>query len=139
MPLQLHGLHDCQAGAHVIPKRREQDRPAMQVSYSLPQSFGFQHLPGTSITPLTVAIVEMDVGIIAASLIVMRPVFEALRNAISKRYRFYRIKSTRDSSYISSTQGSGLPWDGVIVRTVDLELERQPIATHSATSKPLGK
>ncbi|KAF6236783.1 hypothetical protein HO173_005074 [Letharia columbiana] len=79
----------------------------------------------------------MDVGIIAACLIVMRPCFEAIHNAVRTSCRFPGLSSARsDSDTISSRVASALRDKGV-VRTVVLELESQPGSTRVVTPKDL--
>ncbi|CAF9942423.1 hypothetical protein IMSHALPRED_003673 [Imshaugia aleurites] len=82
-------------------------------------------LLGANITPLTIAIVEMDVGIIAASLIVMRPCFEAIYNAVLK------------GCGTSSARNNKLLRDKGIVRTTDFELESQSASTREVVPKDL--
>ncbi len=89
----------------------------------------------TSIVGLTIAIVEMDIGIIAASLVVMRPCFEAARNAVLKRHSFNKISSAQDSYYNTSSRISGQERERGIVRTIDLELESQPVHTERFVPK----
>ena len=69
----------------------------------------------------------MEIGIIVASLIVMRPCFEAVRKAMLKRNSFDEVSSAQDSHYITSSQISGQERERGILRTIDLELESRPI------------
>ena len=77
----------------------------------------------------------MDIGIIAASLIVMRPCFEAVRKAMLKRHSFKKISSVPDSYYNTSSQISGQERQRGIVRTIDLELESRPVHVESFVPK----
>ena len=111
----------------------------MQVSSLLPHSFDvfFNICPGTSVYPLTIAVVEMDVGIIAASLIVMRPCFEAIRNIIMKLCQSPGTSFMRNNSQGTSSRVSGLPRDKGILRTTEFELKCQPISTREVTPRAL--
>ena len=79
----------------------------------------------------------MDVGIIAASLIVMYPFFEAIRSSVLKRYNFHKISFTRSSGYNTSSRISRLLRSKGIVRTVDVELESQAVSTREVTPKDM--
>ncbi|KAL9136207.1 MAG: hypothetical protein Q9175_002576 [Cornicularia normoerica] len=81
--------------------------------------------------------VEKDVGIIAASLIVMRPCLEAIRNAVLKRSYFRTISSARNNAHEISSQVSRPPRDNGILRTDDFELESQHMSTREVTPKDL--
>ena len=94
------------------------------------------HAPGANITPLAIAIVEMNVGIIAASLIVMHPCFKAIHNATSKRLT-ERLSTSMGNSQSKSSRIAGLLRDKGIVRTTDLELESRPVSTREVTPKDL--
>ncbi|KAL8697717.1 MAG: hypothetical protein Q9201_006968 [Fulgogasparrea decipioides] len=93
---------------------------------------------GTSITPLTIAIVEMDIGIIAAALIVMRPCFKMMRNVFSMRGRFLDISSAESvgtrSRKISSGNSVSPPRKN-IVQTIDIEMESHPTVIREVTAK----
>ena len=87
----------------------------------------------------------MDIGITAASLIVMRPCFEAVRGAISKRTSFKKIYTpspsyAQDSYYnntSSRTKEQEREREGGIVRTVELELESRPVNAERIVPKIL--
>ena len=79
----------------------------------------------------------MDVGIIAASLIVMRPCLQAISSAVSKRCHFRRISFARKDPHNTPSPISRLLRAKGIVRTVDFELESQPISTREITPKDL--
>lgn len=79
----------------------------------------------------------MNVGIVAASLIVMRPCLKAIHDAVVTRCHFQRVFSARDNSQSTSTQGSGLMQGKGIVRTIAFELESQPVSTQEITPKDL--
>ena len=96
----------------------------------------YLHVPGANITPLAIAIVEMNVGIIAASLIVMHPCFKALHNATLKRYT-QRLSFSRGNSQSTSSRIAGLLHDKGIVRTTDFELESRPRSTREVDPKEL--
>ena len=94
------------------------------------------HVPGANITPLAIAIVEMNVGIIAASLIVMHPCLKAIHNATLKQYTL-RFSFSRGTSQSTSSRIAGLQRDKGIVRTTDLELESRSVSTREVTPKDL--
>lgn len=86
-----------------------------------------------NIIPLTIAIVEMDIGIIAASLIVMLPFFVQLHDAISKRffsalsYKGHQTDETRpEGERRRWTRGKGNGRAETIGDEV--ELESQPVS-----------
>lgn len=79
----------------------------------------------------------MDVGIIAASLIVMRPCFKATRQYVVKRWHLPRIPVTHQNLCSTLPWVSGSVPDKGIVRTVDFELESQPMSTNEVTTKDL--
>ena len=94
-------------------------------------------IPGANINGLSIASVEMNIGIIAASLIVMRPCLKAIRTSVVGGF------GLRDGDFLSSSSSSArhgsrntspsLLWrswrDGKgIVRTVDVEMESQPVS-----------
>ncbi|KAL9126192.1 MAG: hypothetical protein Q9217_004721 [Psora testacea] len=83
----------------------------------------------TSIRGLTIAIVEMDIGIIAASLIVMRPCFQAIRKGVPSMRSSYKTTFASSNTEKKLLQNSGEGKDKVIVRTFDVELDSQPSAT----------
>lgn len=85
----------------------------------------------------------MDIGITAASLIVMRPCFEAVRSAIFRRNSFNKIY-TPSPSYVqdnysnntsSRTEIQERERERGIVRTVELELESRPINAERVVPK----
>ena len=78
----------------------------------------------------------MNVGIIAASLIAMRPCLKAIHNAVVTRCHFQKI-FTRNDSQTTIPRGSGLMQGRGIVRTVELELESQPTSTRDVTTNNL--
>ena len=80
----------------------------------------------------------MDVGIIAASLVVMRPCFNALYNATVSRAggpcrRFVRLGSERYGSEGAAERAHalGMMGDGKIVRTVDIQLDSRKVSTEA--------
>ena len=87
----------------------------------------------------------MDIGITAASLIVMRPCFEAVRSAIFRRNSFNKIYTPSPSyaqdSYDNNTssrteeQERERERERGIVRTVELELESRPINAERVVPK----
>ena len=77
----------------------------------------------------------MDIGVIAASLIVMRPCFEAVRKSMLKRHSFNKITSTQDKYYGTSSQISRQDRERGIVRTIDLELESRPVHVETFVPK----
>lgn len=85
----------------------------------------------------------MDIGITAASLVVMRPCFEAVRSAIFKRNSFNKIYTpsasyAQDSCYnktSSRTEEQEREREGGIVRTVELELESRPVNAERVVPK----
>ena len=79
----------------------------------------------------------MDVGIIAASLIVMRPCLKAIRENVVKRCHFPRIPVTHKGSQSTLSRVSGSIRDKGIVRTVDFELESQQMSTRVVTPNDL--
>ena len=110
----------------------------MQVSSLLRLPIGvFNSYLGTSITPLTLAIVEMDVGIIAATLIVMRPCFDAVRSAVSKPCQSRGTDVARTDPHETSSRVSRLPQDKGIVRTIEFELECHPTSPREVTPRDL--
>ncbi|EOD46297.1 putative integral membrane protein [Neofusicoccum parvum UCRNP2] len=81
--------------------------------------------------PNTIAMVEMDVGIIAASLVVMRPCFQFLYNIATGRSNADLLVSTRtgggySNSKLSSFGGTGTHMsrrDRKMSRAMDIEME----------------
>ena len=86
---------------------------------------------------MTIAIVEMNVGIIAASLIVMRPCLKAIHNAVLKRCRLQRVSRAGDSPYSTLSRVPGIFQDKGVMRSVDFELESQPVSTREVMPKDL--
>ena len=95
-----------------------------------------------NIIPNTIAIVEMDIGIIAASLVVMRPCFVAIYHiatgrkppgsTIASKLSGYGVLSgstrTRSGRVASRDEKIVSQTNKVIVRTMDIELESRTIS-----------
>ena len=79
----------------------------------------------------------MDVGIIAASLIVMRPCLKVIREYVVKRCHLQKLSITHPGFHSTLPSASRSTLDKGIVRTVDFELESQPMSTHEVTPKAL--
>ena len=79
----------------------------------------------------------MNVGIIAASLIVMRPCLKAIYNAVLKRFRLQRTSLAGGSSYNTLSRVPGILHDKGVVRSVDIELESLPVSTREVMPKDL--
>ena len=90
---------------------------------------------GANTIPSAIAIVEMDVGIIAASLIVMRPCFETIYTAITRRSSFQKMSPTSDELLHRSSAVSRPLWEKGIVRTIDFKLESQSTSSNQAICK----
>ena len=135
---QSYRLYDRQASTDDIPRCRNQDRPTMQVPPP-PLLLSIEVLtclPGANITPLAIAIVEMNVGIIAASLIVMHPCLKAIHNATSKRLT-QSLSFSRGNTQSTSSRIAGLLRDKNVGRSTDIELESQPVSTHEVHPKEM--
>lgn len=79
----------------------------------------------------------MDVGIIAASLIVMRPFLKAIHDFALKRCHFRRGFFARTSPHDAPSRAARLLRDTGIVRTVDVELESRAISTNEVSPKDM--
>ena len=85
----------------------------------------------------------MDIGITAASLIVMRPCFEAVRHSTLRRNSFSKIytpstsyaQDSYDNNTSLRTEQQERERERGIVRTVELELESRPINTERVVPK----
>ena len=78
----------------------------------------------------------MDVGVIAAGLIVMRPCFRAVHNTVVTWSRFQEPYRARKNRHDTRPRVAGFV-DKVIMRTVVLELESQPVSTREVTPRDL--
>ena len=82
----------------------------------------------------TLALIEMDIGIIAASLVLMRPCFQALYSTILRRIvprrptLRHKLSDSGNSSDGMSNQGNSSDKgrtprkDNIIVRTIDIQV-----------------
>lgn len=100
---------------------------------------------GASLPSSTLAIVEMDIGIIAASLVLMRPFFHALFHALYNATCGVNLRRQgsaarplvgRTLAREERAQGPGLRGNGGIWRTVDIELDSRSGST--STEEVLG-
>ena len=79
----------------------------------------------------------MNVGIVAASLIVMHPCLKAIHDAVVTRCHFQTMFPAGEMAQSTPTRGSGLMHGKSIVRNIDFELESQPVSTQEITPKDL--
>ena len=85
----------------------------------------------------------MDIGITAASIVVMRPCFEAVCSVIFKRNSFNKIytpsasyaQDSYDNNTSSRTEEQEREREGGIVRTFELELESRPVNAERVVAK----
>ena len=83
-------------------------------------------ITGTTITPWTIAVIEKDVGIIAASLIVMRPCFLAVSNTVWKRSQIFNSSFTKSDAQGTPLSASTAPPKTGIIRIIEVELQSEP-------------
>lgn len=76
-------MHHCTANSHDVSNLRCQDRSTMYVSQN-PHFLiaSVDAIVGATLPANTLSIVEMNVGIVAASLVAMRPFFQDLHGVI---------------------------------------------------------
>ena len=79
----------------------------------------------------------MDVGIIAASLIVMRPCLKAIHDAVLKLGHSQRISFAERNSHYTLSGVSGYQQDKGIIRVTKIELDSQSMSPHEITPKGL--
>ncbi|KAK7701580.1 hypothetical protein SLS57_011699 [Botryosphaeria dothidea] len=87
--------------------------------------------------PNTISMVEMDVGIIAASLVVMRPCFQFLYNIITGRSNDDLLRTTRTGGAYSGSKLSsfgngthlGTRRERKMSKTVDIEMESRLVGS----------
>ena len=88
---------------------------------------------GTTITPWTIAVIEKDVGIIAASLIVMRPCFVAVSNTVWRRSQTFTPSFTKSDAQGTPLSASTAPPSALaappktgIIRITEVEMQSKP-------------